>query len=466
MTLEEKNPTKNKIAGVAIAFSGYYYGYTFPIFNSMATPMLSGYFGLPESEKDSIAGTLNFLFCFAAMFGVLSLGYFNTNFGRIKTAMGLDCSIIFVGIILQINNLYTIMFARLLSGYITGMYNMNAAVTLVELMPTELMGHCNMFLNILSGAFSLISFVQQIVLSQETLASHWSLMLVWPSFISIFRFGFYYSNFHTDTPVYIFNKFRNDSTLRARLKESLSMVYSDSNLDEYIENFITERSASELQSTSYLASNKELFTPKYLPKTIGCFLLKTAEALTGYPFLILFSTMFFEKLDMNGKLISLVLGIFNIVGPCVGMLIINRYSRKSLMVNGVYLQGGAFFGMWVGVLLGFVWPVAISLAFYMTAYAAAIGGINGMYIAEVLPSYAIGITIGAGWLLWSFIGKVSVSLSGLLGETRTLLFFAILCILFAELMKRYLIDLKGTTQASDRGETEQPLIELKNKEAQ
>ena len=462
MTLQEKNPTRNKIAGVTIAFSGYYYGYSFPIFNSMATPMFCGYFGLDEEEKDRIQGTLNFLFCFAASFGVLSLGYFNTNFGRIKTAMALDCSIILVAIIFQFNSIYTIMFARLLSGYITGMYNMNAAVTLVEMMPTELMGNCNMLLNMLAGATSLLSFVQQIILSQEFLAANWKLMLVWPSFISVLRLAFFYYNFETDTPVYIFNKFRADPILRSKLKDSFMMVYSSSGLDEHIDRFIEDKSQTELQSSSFWESNLELFAPKYLPRTIGCLLLKTAEALTGYPFLILFSTVFFEKLGMNGKLISLVLGIFNIIGPLAGMLVINRYARKELMVGGVYLQGAAFFGMWVSVLMGFVWPVAISLACYMTCYTAAIGSVNGIYIAEVLPSYAIGVTIGAGWLLWSFIGKVSVTLAGYLGETNTLLFFGLLCIGFGEILKRYLVDAGPKVELlAKQEEIERPLIELK-----
>ena len=460
MALEEKNPTRNVVSGIMIAVSGYYYGYTFPIFNSMATPMFCGYFGLTEDEKDGIQGTLNFLFCFAAMFGGLVMGFMNTHFGRLRTGMYSDCSIVLVGLLFQFDSVWAIMAGRILSGAITGMYTMNAAISLVDLLPTHLAGHCYMIQNMINGLLVLVSFQQQIWLTQKQLSSHWKIILVWPSCISVIRIIYYHCTFKTDSPVYLFNKYRNDPSLRARLKQSFGMIYKDKGLDAHIDKFISEKSMSELQSTSMMESIGELFNLKYRSKTVGCLLLTVAEALTGYPFLILFSTVFFDRLGIDGKSVSLVLGVFNVVGPLLGLFTVNRFTRKGLMVAGVCIQGIAFLAMWLSHSFGYVGPVAVSLALFMIAYYVGIGTIHIIYISEVLPSQGFNLTLPTAWLMWSIVGKASMRVAKVAGETTTLVGYGLLCAGFALLLQYVLIstsaeDSKLCTQQTE----ERPLLE-------
>ena len=457
MTLEEKNPTRNRISAFVIALSGYYIGYCLPIFNSMATPMFCGYFGLTVEEKDSIQGTLNFLFCFAAMFGVLSLAYFNDTFGRLRTSMGLDFCMILVAILFQVNNIYTIEIARLLNGFLTGMYNMSARLTLVEMMPRKLSSDANLWICVISGVMSLVSFLQQLFISQAWLSAHWSFVLAWPTAISVLRLIYFNYAFDSDTPVYIYQQHKNCPDLHSKLHESFSMIYKDTNLDQHIETYIAEKSKTELKSLGLLAANKELFTEKYYDRTVGAILLKVFESFTGFPFLIFFSTSFFEKMGMNGKFISFLLGIFYIVGSLIGVATINKFKRIDLMLGGLAIQSMAFLFMYFFVILNIQFMVPVFVTLFMMAYMAGIGGVNSMYIAELLPAQAIGITMALGWIIWAFVGKLSIGIVGIFGETNTLLFYGLACAIICWVLKKYLVEPNTEVLAK---ETTSPLIPL------
>src|SRR3990167_2415068 len=108
MTLQEKNPTRNKITTLVVSLSGYYSGFSIPIFNSMAGPVLKGHFGLHSDEADRIQGDLNFFFCFAAMFGVITMSYLNDRFGRIRTCQGVDLSIVLLNGLLLVDSIYAL----------------------------------------------------------------------------------------------------------------------------------------------------------------------------------------------------------------------------------------------------------------------------------------------------------------------------------------------------------------------
>src|SRR3990167_2042410 len=114
MTLQEKNPTRNKITTLVISLSGYYSGFSMPILNSMAGPVLIGHFGLNQEEADRIQGNLNFLYCFAAMFGVLAMSYFNDKFGRITTCKAVDFSILALNLCFMVDSIYALQASRLI----------------------------------------------------------------------------------------------------------------------------------------------------------------------------------------------------------------------------------------------------------------------------------------------------------------------------------------------------------------
>src|SRR3990167_1534453 len=463
MTLQEKNPTRNKITTLVVSLGGYYYGFSMPIFNSMAGPVLRGHFGLSPDEADSIQGNLNFFFCFAATLGVVTMSYLNDKFGRITTSKGVDISILSLNLLFLVDNIYALEATRLIGGFLTGIYNASPSLILVAVMNKSNSEFGNLMVCAFIGLFGLVSFAQQVIFSPETMQAHWKLLMIWPTIFSAFRLAYMSIYLKTDTPVFVYQQNSNSPDLKQKLMESFQQVYSDTNLAEHVEKFIAEREADNQNQdeASLWERYKQLFAPTYFRRTVGCLMLRFLESFTGYPVLCFISTSFFTRMGLDGKFISVVFGVFSVVGSLSGIYFVGKFKRVPTMLGGALTQGGSFLIIWIGVLAGSQSIVVLGLAAFLLGYWAGIGGVSGLYIAETIPAVGIGLCTGLSWFTWSFIAKWCVSFTKAVGETNTLFFFALVCVGIYLLLKATLVEIT----AEHTNTTLVPLIELSEKKS-
>lgn len=449
----ERDPSRNKLTAIVLALSGHYIGYYLPIFNSLAVPILEMYYGLSPEESLRVQGNLNFLYCLGGTIGVCLIGVAVNRFGRIQMTMALDISTLIVGMLSTFNSLTILQIARFLSGFITGMHNMISGLILVELFPSELAGFGNLFICLVSGTFSFITFIQQSMFSYETLEKYWRLFLSWPLIIGVFRFLYLFLYLRIMTPKYICLKYRDSPELENFIKASYLNIYTEEGIDDKIKSTIEQFDADSGKDEESIST---LFSAKYIHQTWTCFLLKVWEQLTGISFLMFFSTHYFNKVSGNGKFVSTVMGISNIAGSCVGMYIVNKFRRVPAMKFGVLMQGLSLLGIYLCALvkLNFLMPVLIVV--YTVTYMAGLGGLNGLYITELLPAHGLGLSIGVGWFFYALVGKLSNFGVELMGENNTMIMYAISCLGLQWFIGRFCVE-RGEEK---REEVLKPLVPI------
>lgn len=442
--LVEKNPARNILVALALASSGYSIGYYVSIMNSMAGPMLDGAFKLSREERISTVGNLNSFFALGAALGVLFGSKIMDKIGRRKTNMLLDVLSIVVIALMAVKNLTLFTLLRFLMGFNSSTYIMVQGITLVEIYPLALGAIGNMInYSILTGCI-LLTFVQQIAFSYQTLRDNWQLFMCYPIAIPIVRLVILQFFMNYDSPVFILAKFKDDPNLKLELKGSLAEVYTEFGLDEHIDELVL-KSKETAQEVSLL----EIFGPSYRKALVSGMIGLIGQQLTGISFLVFFSTELFDRISGTGKTISFVFGAGNFGASFLGIYIINRFARTYILKVGAVLQGIALL-----LLLIFIWLetyllLPLCILFYIISYSVSFGGTVPLYVNEILPPSGVGLCVAVCWTTASVIGKFCPLGVEVFGSNGMILFFAVSCVALGAIVDRFCLDNSGLASAKN-----------------
>ncbi|KAG0256130.1 hypothetical protein BG011_004736 [Mortierella polycephala] len=155
--------------------------------------------------------------------------------------------------------------------------------------------------------------------------------------------------------------------------------------------------------------------------------LQQASGING---LVYYSTSFLSSVFGSGlsKYITVGVSVCNFMGTIVGVYLIDRVNRKTLMVAsfvGISLSAtllviGAYYDL--GPL------VAAAVFLYFATFAFGLGPIPWLLPAEMLPTYALSSTssvaTGVNWIMNFVIGLTFPSLTKALGNATFILFGA------------------------------------------
>lgn len=134
-------------------------------------------------------------------------------------------------------------------------------------------------------------------------------------------------------------------------------------------------------------TNDRLFSRAYLFPVLLAFLLAAFNQLSGINFIIYFAPRVFELagLDSSSALLSTAgIGLVNLVTTLLGMYLIDRVGRRSLMLIGS---------------IGYI----VSLATVAWAFASGAGGMTVVFFVFLfIASHAV----GQGAVIWVFIAEI------------------------------------------------------------
>lgn len=155
-----------------------------------------------------------------------------------------DAAVILISIVMMVENYTILLIARFCIGFVSTTYTMHAAVAFVETFPTSLAGLGTMINYSAVTFFILLTFIQQNFYSYDFLVQHWRIILAYPAIFALLRMigSLTYLNF--ESPVHILNKYQDDPNLKAYLKENMAIVYSDTGIEDRIEELIQEKRAT------------------------------------------------------------------------------------------------------------------------------------------------------------------------------------------------------------------------------
>lgn len=217
-----------------------------------------------------------------------------------------------------------------------------------------------------------------------------------------------------------------------------------------------EELISEYQNHNSKSDNSEnIFMKKYRYPLLLAFLLAFFNQLSGINAFLYYAPRIFEEAGLGEStalLSSIGIGITNLVFTILGVFLIDKLGRKTLMYIGsigyiisLGLVSAAFFQGWTGM------AVPIFLFLFIAAHAIGQGAVIWVFISEIFPNHlrASGQSFGSSthWVLAAVIPSLIPFLFShpMIGPGVVFLFFAVMMVLQLLFVAFMMPETKGKT---------------------
>lgn len=468
----EKSRKMNYLRTLVLSAGGFYFGYYIACMNALSRPIIELTLGY-TAEKDpkllqTLNGLVNLIFGSGALLGVIITGEIIKCIGR-RPLLYTGEFIALINIApTAIQGIVPFLFCRGISGLVAGINMTIYSIMLAELLPNDLCGIGGALANIFIAIGMLFSFVCQNIWVEDVLAKYWRVFMLYPLIFSVIRITLFFCLFKTDTPRYIFERSRlnrmlpisstyqteenereskvkpSEPDIEGGEKESpkseelflpdhylkeMESVYSHIYHKDDVNRVIKDHSLfwiNEKKQGRGSVSINQLFHRNYRRQLIaGCF-ASLAFQFSGINFLFYYSTALFEPLSSgSGKIITLVVGLANILGGVATPFLIARQGRKFNLIVGASFQSVGMILLSIGLKVGHLAPLIIGTVLFVGGFSFGFGGTQTAYISEVLPPSGVGVAIAVLFLFDCFISIIVPFMVIWVGPLAMMVFFVI-----------------------------------------
>ncbi|NWL29276.1 MFS transporter [Paenarthrobacter ureafaciens] len=429
---------------VIATFGGLLFGYDTGVLNG-ALGFMSSYFNISAWEE----GLITFVLLIGAAVGSLLGGKISDKYGRRPFIIVLAV-LFFIGTIgSALSTQYDVLLTfRFILGLAVGGASVTVPVYLAEVAPFEKRGSLvsRNELMIVSGQF--LAFLINAIIG-NIWGSHpdvWRYMLavaVLPAFVLFF--GMLRM---PESPRWLVSKGR-DEEAHTVLSTMRSKERADAEMAEVRELADQER-LENLGSWKEILSNRWTRRLLFIGFGIGIF-----QQLTGINSMMYYGTQVLEQagFDRNAALgFNVLNGVASVVPMLIALYIINRVSRRSMMLTGFIGTTTAHVGVGlVGILLPEndpirPWLLLVFILAFIAMMQATIGPLAWLMISEIFPLRMRGLMIGASTLvLWLTNAAVSLVFPPVVAALGfgTFLLFALLGIFAITFTAKFLPETGG-----------------------
>lgn len=388
--------------------------------------------------SDALVGQMVAMALYGTIIGAIFGGLPTDKLGRRKTLfiISLLYFISALGSALA-PEIYSLMFFRFLGGLGVGASSIAAPLYITEIAPAQSRGRLvAMFqFNIVFGI--LMAFLSNAIVASTGDAS-WRLMLgieVLPAILFCLTILLV-----PESPRWLAVK-KKDSEEATRVLTLIDASTADQQLQHIL-------SASEKEKDQPV---KSIFNKTYRFPVLLAILLAVFNQLSGINAVLYYAPRIFSMTGMGSStalLSSAGIGLMNLVFTMLGMLLIDRVGRKTLMYIGSlgYITSLLFVAYcFRNNISGF--GVMIGLFVFIASHAIGQGTVIWVYISEIFPNTvrATGQAIGSSthWVLAAIIAGVFPYFAGKFGVQYTFMFFAAMMVLQLIYVWKMMLETKG-----------------------
>ena len=214
--------------------------------------------------------------------------------------------------------------------------------------------------------------------------------------------------------------------------EEAKVILKVLNPDSDVEKMLIEINTNNEKADKY----ETIFSEKYRFPLILAFLIAMFNQLSGINAFLYYAPRIFQEagLGENTALLSSIgIGVTNLIFTLLGVYLIDRVGRKTLMYVGsigyvfsLSLVAAAFFYNWQGI------AVPSFLFLFIASHAIGQGAVIWVFISEIFPNHlrASGQSFGSSvhWIFAAIIPSLVPILFSTVGAAVVFLFFSIMMI--------------------------------------
>jgi sugar porter (SP) family MFS transporter len=351
-------------------------------------------------------------------------------FGGIPTnKIGRKNTLLWIGILFLISAVGSafandpIVFAifRFIGGIGVGASTIAAPTYISEIAPAKDRGKLVAFyqFNIVLGI--LVAFLSNYLL-KDIGENSWRWMMGVEAFPSVIYIALVL--FIPKSPRWLLSKFKNEEA-----RKVLQLMEQEADYEKMKEEI-------ELDNDNAAIANDTIFLKKYRTPLVLAFLMAFFNQLSGINAFLYYSSRIFQEAGLGEStalLSSIGIGVVNLIFTLLGVFLIDKLGRKTLMYIGsvgyiisLSLVAMAFFFDWGGM------AVPVFLFLFIAAHAIGQGAVIWVFISEIFPNHlrASGQSFGSTthWVLAAIIPSLIPYLFSTVGPGVVFLFFAVMMV--------------------------------------
>lgn len=417
---------------ITAALAGFLFGFDTVVISG-ADKKLQALWGSSDAFHGSVVMAMAL---WGTVVGALLGGLPTNKLGRKNTLIwiGLFFFISAVGSAL-VNDPYSFAFFRFLGGIGVGVSTIAAPAYVSEIAPAKNRGKLVALyqFNIVFGI--LIAFLSNYLL-RNVGENAWR----WMIGIEAFPALIYTLLILTvpKSPRWLISKNRNEEAVNI-----LEDIHPDGDAKQLVEDIKAENESH--------SSGENIFMKKYRFPLILAFLIAMFNQFSGINAFLYYAPRIFEEAGLGEStalLSSIGIGVTNLLFTLLGVFLIDRLGRKTLMYIGsigyiisLSLVAMAFFLGWEGI------AVPIFLFLFIASHAIGQGAIIWVYISEVFPNHlrASGQSFGTSthWVLAAIIPSLVPVLFSTIGAGTVFMIFAIMMVFQLLFVIFMMVETKG-----------------------
>ena len=401
------------IWSITAALAGFLFGFDIVVISG-ADKKLQALWGSSDAFHGSVVMAM-------ALWGTV-FGAFPTNvLGRKQTLLWIG-ALYFVSAVGSslVNDPYLFAFFRFIGGVGVGASTIAAPAYVSEISPAKNRGKLVALyqFNIVLGI--LIAFLSNYLL-RNVGENAWRWMIGVEAFPALLYTVLIFTV--PNSPRWLISKNREEEA-----KKVLDLINPDGDSEQLLSEIKTENESH--------TAGENIFMKKYRFPLILAFLLAFFNQLSGINAFLYYAPRIFEEAGLGEStalLSSIGIGATNLVFTLLGVFLIDRLGRKTLMYIGsigyiisLSLVSIAFFQNWGGL------AVPLFLFLFIASHAIGQGAVIWVFISEIFPSHlrAKGQSFGSSthWVLAAIIPSLVPLLFSTIGAGVVFMVFAIMMV--------------------------------------
>lgn len=432
--------------GFTASLASLAYGYTISaidspkiVFNNchLAAPA-SNFFTSCVSINDDFWKYVVAAWCFGGLFGALAAGSLTQKFGRKNVLIGHNIPFLVGTAFLSLApNFALLVIGRILIGFACGICTVVVPMYLSEISPDAIRGQVSIMHQ---SAIVLGIFIAQVLAFFLSNATLWRIYFIIPGIFcglqTFFLFGC------PESPKFLAEKgnMPEATVSLKRLRKAFDVSEEVSRLEASRQQ---STSIGSVESMSILALLSSRVARK---STIVSVAYHGIQQFSGINAVFFFSTTLFAGLGVDEKLVSVLIGILNIIMTGVSIALMDKAGRRPLSLVSTLVMGiGA-----IGIVLSLVmfWNILCILFIFLFVggFAVGLGPVPWVILGDIFPSSAVdaGVTlaIGVNWTAQVFLSFFLLDLKKLV-DKYIFMIFAVFLFSFLAFNYVYIPETKG-----------------------
>jgi MFS family permease len=439
--------------------AGIVFGYCIAQFNNFFPYFMQAmYPTIKASEYDFIKALLNTVCNGGGFICTLTSTPLINHFGRRTLFLGSGSLMILISALQPFVPISLFFVLRFIVGYVICFYSILCTMTIKEAIPEKYTGLINSTFYLFIAVGVQLAFF----LKYDWVQTYYYLVLMFPIFIEGIRIGLYLIFINVETPRFVYldiKKTHSNETKKresesggdasgdkeqqllddSKSQESLDSKFTqDKRTQKYLKVFYTKDRHTETVSVlneEYKLQNQESKKPKsalklalsktYIKQAFIGLLLNLTNQLCGINVIIFYSSNLFEELKFSDPQgLSVIVGLFNVIGGLANLFVTDRFGRKKILSTGIFMITLAYVLQMTGNVFNIKILIPMAMCLFMMSFAMSLGGMLYVYQVEILPGEIIPLVSNFQWVFTLLISYFTLDLIQGLGiYTLYILFF-------------------------------------------